>query len=113
MIPVTDLRKGATFQINGVPYVVIEYNHIKMGRGGATIRVTVRNLETGAVEERTFNNGSSVDRINTIKRKLQYLYSSDAAFFMDPQTYEQVEVSLKVLGTDLAYLKEGQAVDVM
>lgn len=113
MIPVTELRKGTTYEQNGVPYIVIEYHHIKMGRGGAVIRITTRNLETGAVEEKTFNNGGSVSPINTRKRKLQYLYSTDSAMFMDPLNFEQVEVSLKVLGTDVAYLKEGQAVDVL
>lgn len=113
MIPVTDLRKGATFEINGIPYIVLEYNHIKMGRGGATIRITTRNLESGAVEEKTFNNGGNVSGISTRKRKLQYLYSADTAAFMDPHTYEQIELPLKVLGTDVAYLKEGQAVDVL
>ena len=114
MVPVTDLRKGATFEINGVPFIVLEYNHIKMGRGGATIRITTRNLESGAVEEKTFNNGASVEPIRTSRRKLQYLYSDGASStFMDPNTYEQVEIAQKVLGSDIAYLKEGQAVDVM
>jgi elongation factor P len=114
MIPVTDLRKGTTFEQNGVPYIVLEYSHIKMGRGGATIRITTRNLETGAVEEKTFNNGGSVSPITTRKRALQYLYLGDgAAAFMDPMTYEQIEIPQKVLGNDLAYLKEGQKVDVL
>ena len=113
MIPVTDLRKGATFEINGVPYIVLEYNHIKMGRGGATIRITTRNLESGAVEEKTFNNGGTVSGISTRKRKLQYLYSADSAAFMDPQSFEQIEIPLKVLGTDIQYLKEGSTADVL
>jgi elongation factor P len=114
MIPVTDLRKGATFQIDGMPYKVLEYNHIKMGRGGATIRVITRNLKTGAVETKSFNNGSSFERITTAKRKLQYLYSDGTnAAFMDPRTYDQQEISLQILGSDIAYLQEGQEIDVM
>lgn len=113
MIPVTDLRKGVTFEINGAPYIVLEYSHVKMGRGGATIRVTTRNLVSGAVEEKTFNNGASVEPVHTTKRKLQYLYSGDTASFMDTQTYEQIEIDKKVLGSDLNYLKEGQTVDVL
>lgn len=113
MIPVTDLRKGVTFEISGTPYLVLEYSHVKMGRGGATIRVTTRNLVSGAVEEKTFNNGASVEPIRTNKRKLQYLYSGDTVSFMDPTTFEQIEVDKKVLGTDINYLKEGQAVNVL
>lgn len=113
MIPVTDLRKGTTFQIDGKPYKVLEYNHIKIGRGGATIRVTVRNLQSGAVEEKTYNNGASVEPISTTKRSLQYLYEADNAVFMDPKTYEQIEVSIDVVGKELAFLKEGENTEVM
>lgn len=114
MVPVTDLRKGITFQMNSMPYKVLEYNHIKMGRGGATIRVTTRNLKTGAVEEKTFNSGGSVDPIVTLRRRLQYLYQdANKAYFMDPRTYDQLEIEKSVLGSDLAYIKEGQEIDVI
>lgn len=114
MIPVTELRKGVTFQLEGEPYKVVEYNHIKMGRGGATIRVVIRNLRNGAIETKSFNNGSSFERIITNKKKLQYLYSDEVnASFMDPRTYEQQDISREVLGTDVAYLQDGQMVDVM
>lgn len=113
MIPVTDLRKGTTFEINGVPYVVLEYNHIKMGRGGATIRVSTKNLKDGSVEEKTFNNGASVEPITTIKKKLQFLYGGVLSMFMDPRSFEQVEISKDVIGKDIDYLKEGQIIDVL
>lgn len=113
MLPVTDLRKGITFQIEGVPYKVVEYSHVKMGRGNATIRVTVRNLKTGSVEEKTYNSGASFDPITTIKRKLQYLYQdAENAIFMDPKNYDQVEIDKTILGNDLKYLREGQDIDV-
>lgn len=113
MIPVNDLRKGVTFEINGVPYRVIEYSHVKMGRGGATIRVGIRNLATGAVEEKTFNNGATVNPILTTKRRLQYLYSADSVVFMDPKTYSQVEISRDTMGDQLGFLTEGQELDVL
>lgn len=113
MIPVTDLRKGTTFEQGNQPFKVLEYNHIKMGRGGATIRVSVRNLQSGTVEEKTYNNGASVFSINTVKRRLQYLYGADNAVFMDPKTYEQIEISRDVLGREMAFLKEGENVDVL
>lgn len=113
MIPVTELRKGVTFEFGGAPYKVLEYHHIKVGRGGATIRVSVRNLISGGTEEKTFNNGASVKPINTVKRRLQYLYQADNAVFMDPKTYEQVEIEKEALEQELSYLKEGQEVDVL
>lgn len=113
MIPVTDLRKGITFKIDEAPYKVIEYAHVKMGRGGATIRVHVRNLLTGSVEIKTFNSGSSVEPITTIKRNLQYLYQDGAnAVFMDPRTFDQIEVAKKTVELELKFLKEGQSADV-
>lgn len=114
MIPVTELRAGRTFQIDGTPYLVLKYTHKKLGRGGAIVRVSARNLKNGAIEEKTFGSGSTVERITTAKRKLQYLYQdADSAFFMDPKTYEQVEIAKKVLGTSLEFLKEGQGADVL
>ncbi len=114
MIPVTELRSGATFEISGTPYQVTKYEHVKVGRGNATIRITGRNLRTGGSEEKTFNSGATVEPILTTKRQLQYLYADSAnAFFMDPKTYEQVEVGKKVLGEAVSFLQEGQAVSVL
>lgn len=114
MIPVTDLRKGTTFQVEGQPYKVLEYNHIKMGRGGATIRVSVRNLLSGSAKVKTFNSGAAVEPITTIKRRLQYLYQDGTgAVFMDPKTYDQVEIDKGSVEQELKFLKEGQETDVL
>jgi elongation factor P len=84
MINATDLKNGTAFQQYGKPYQVIKYTLIKMGRGGAVVRVQVRNLETGGVEEKTFSSNVSVDESNTYKKMLQYLYKDATnAFFMD------------------------------
>lgn len=113
MIPVTDLRKGTTFAIDGQPYKVLEYNHIKMGRGGATIRISARNLLTAGVEVKTFNSGATVEPIITLKKRLQYLYQDGAnAVFMDPKNYEQVEIKKDSINEELKFLKEGQEVDI-
>lgn len=114
MIPVTELRSGATFEISGTPYQVTKYEHVKVGRGNATIRITGRNLKTGGVEEKTFNSGATVEPILTRKRQLQYLYEDGTdIFFMDPKTFEQVEVGKKVLGEAVSFLQEGQNVNVL
>lgn len=114
MLSATQLRNGKTFQIEGTPYQVLKYEHIKLGRGGATVRISSRNLRSGRVEERTFSTGMSVEDILTTKRRLQYLYNGgDNVVFMDPKNYEQVEFKKSVLGDQLAFLKEGQEADVL
>ncbi|MBI2268496.1 MAG: elongation factor P [Candidatus Blackburnbacteria bacterium] len=114
MIPITDLRAGTTFLLDGQPYIVLKYTHVKMGRGSATIRVKVRNLKSGATVERTFGSGESVSSISTTKRKLQYLYMDQQnVYFMDPKTYEQVEISKNIMETQATFLKEGAEVDVL
>lgn len=114
MIPVTDLRNGKTFQVDGTPYVVLKYTHTKLGRGGATVKVSARNLKTGSIEEKTFNSGAVVEPITTVKRRMQFLYQiKDGAVLMDPKSYEQVEVSKKILGEQIPFLKEGQEIDIL
>lgn len=114
MLSTTELRAGRTFQIDGTPYQVLKYEHIKMGRGGATVRISARNLRTGGVEEKTFSTNATVEEIATIKRRVQYLYGDgNNVVFMDPKNYEQVEVSKKVVGEQFAFLREGQEVDLL
>ena len=114
MIPVTDLRAGRAFQINGTPYQVTNYLHVKVGRGNATIKVTSRNLKTGSIEEKTFNSGATVEPISTLKKKMQFLYKTPlAASFMDPQTFEQIDVKTQILGKTLNFLKEGELADLL
>lgn len=108
MIAVQDLRSGATFKLDGQPWIVIKYEHIKMGRGSATIRVKVKNLKTGATLEKSFMNSAKVEEINTQKKKMQYLYNDGKNYiFMDAGSYEQVEISKEILGPSAAFLKEG------
>lgn len=114
MITVQDLRSGTTFELEGHPFIVIKYEHIKMGRGSATIKVRVRNLVTGTTLDKTFINSAKVAEIITLKRKLQYLYNDGAnAVFMDPKNFEQVEIPVIVIKTELPFIKEGDNVDIM
>jgi elongation factor P len=114
MINATDLKNGTAFQQYGKPYQVIKYTLIKMGRGGAVVRVQVRNLETGGVEEKTFSSNVSVDESNTYKKMLQYLYKDATnAFFMDMKTFEQIEIPISVLGDSMLFLKEGENANVL
>jgi elongation factor P len=114
MINSTDLKNGVTYLSDGKPYKVVKYTFVKVGRGGATVRVTAKNLESGSVEEKTYSSNVKVEAVSTTKRKLQYLYRDGAnAVFMDPSTYEQVEILAKVLKDELPYIKEGEEVVIL
>ena len=98
MISVTDLKSGTAYEEDGQILEVLSYEHIKMGRGSANIKVKVRNLLNGSTLEKSYINGANVKDIFLESRQLQFLYKdSEKAYFMDPRTYEQVEVSIKNL----------------
>lgn len=114
MLSATDLKNGVAFIHYDKPYQVIKYSLIKMGRGGAVVKISARNLESGAIVNLSYSSNNSVDEANTNKKKLQYLYKDDKnAVFMDPDSYEQVEIPLQVLGDQILYIKEGSNVDVL
>lgn len=113
-ITVQNLRSGATFEENGQPQMVLKYEHIKMGRGSATIRVKVKNLLTGTVTDKTYINSAKVEEINTARRQMQFLFSDKGGFaFMDPASFEQVTLSPEVVGEQGGYLKEGILVNIL
>jgi elongation factor P len=107
MIDSNQLRKGTTYTEDGEIYRVTEYSHNKTGRGGATIRVTVRNMRTGSTTQKTYNSGAKIEDIRIEGRTVQYLYE-DGEFltFMDMNTYEQPVVRRDVFGDDFLYIKE-------
>lgn len=112
MISVTELRSGTTYQEDGIYFTVLSYEHIKMGRGSANIKVKVRNLKTGSVTEKGYTNGAKISDIPVLKREMQYLYKDeDSVFFMDPRTFEQVSIPLTLI-PDHEYLKEGASFPV-
>jgi elongation factor P len=114
MINSTDLKNGVTFLHHSAPYKVIKYSLIKMGRGGATVKLLARNLETGASEPISLSSNVRVDEVNTQKRRLQYLYSDKVtATFMDPMSFDQVEIPVKVVESELPYVKEGGEVNIL
>jgi len=114
MVPVNDLRSGATFIQGKDIFAVLSYEHVKMGRGNATIRLKIRNLRSGAIVEKSFISGSSVDPINLDKADAQYLYRSGSAYvFMDMVTFEQFEIPQRIVGEYGGFLTEGLAVKVL
>lgn len=108
MIGVTELRSGAIFEEQGNLYQVLSYEHIKMGRGSANIKVKVRNVRSGSTTEKSFINGARVNDVRIQKKDMQFLYKDDTfLYFMDPTSYEQIQIPLTKF-PDRDYLKEGE-----
>lgn len=113
MIGVTDLKSGVIFEESGNLFQVVSYEHIKMGRGSANIKVKVKNLSNGSTTEKGFTNNAKVNNVIVLKRDVQFLYKdSDSAIFMDPISFEQTTIPLSLVGKDEAYLKEGASYNV-
>ena len=109
MIDVNKLKVGVTFVDEETPWKVMKYDFIKMGRGGATIKVKARNLVSGSIITKSFQSGNMVEDIALEKRHLQYLYKDDEKiYFMDPISFEQVELPVSTVGDDISYLVEGE-----
>ena len=113
MATTNDLKNGMTLSIDGQLWNVVEFQHVKPGKGGAFVRTKLKNVLSGKVVDRTFNAGVKVDVANVDKREMQYLYrEGDEFVFMDTQDYDQPRVPAVTVGSAADYLLEGQAVTV-
>jgi elongation factor P len=111
LISSNDFRNGVTIELDGQIFVVVEFLHVKPGKGAAFVRTKLRNIENGGVTERTFRAGEKVPRAHLERREMQYLYrSADDFSFMDNESFEQVLLSAEYLGDQALYLKENMAV---
>ena len=107
-VSTNDFKNGMTLDLDGTLFQVIEFQHVKPGKGGAFVRTKLRNVRTGAVLERTFNAGVKVGQARVERKEMQYLYREAEDFvFMDLQTYEQVPVPPSVVGEFASYLTDG------
>ncbi|NLW17709.1 MAG: elongation factor P [Firmicutes bacterium] len=115
MISTNDFRTGLTIEIEGVVYSVVDFQHVKPGKGAAFVRAKLKNVETGSVQERTFRAGEKVSRAHVERKEMQYLYDAgDFYTFMDTETYEQINISRDIIGDDIKYLKENDSItDIM
>ncbi len=106
-ITTNDLKNGMSLDLDGDLFEVVEFQHVKPGKGGAFVRTTIKNVRTGAVVERTFRAGEKVERAMIDKREMQFLYrSGDDYVFMDNTTYDQLNVGPSSLGEAASYLVE-------
>jgi len=107
-LSITDLKKGTLFQLEGVPYRVVEYSQKVMGRGGSIVNVRIKSLIDGKVLEKTFKGNEQLDTADVANQNVQYLYTDGTIFyFMNDDTFEQFEVSADLVGDGAGYMKEG------
>ena len=113
MIDVHQLRKGATFTMDGEIYKVIDFQHHKPGRGKAVIRTKIRNLRTGSTIDRNFTSGERVEDIRIERVQVQYLYNdSEFYYFMNTETFEQIPLSRTALAESVDYLVENMMLNI-
>jgi elongation factor P len=109
-----DLRPGMKIEMDKVPFIVVDYQWVKPGKGGAFNRTKLRNLRTGSIVERTFRTEEKVDSADLEERHAQFLYASDDEYhFMDTESYEQFYLSAEQLGSARNYLKEEMVVTIV
>ncbi|GEN32834.1 MULTISPECIES: elongation factor P [Aneurinibacillus] len=114
MISVNDLRPGITIEYDGAIYSVIEFQHVKPGKGAAFVRTKLRNLRNGSIKETTFRAGEKVAKARIETKEMQYLYASgDEHVFMDTQTYDQISLPTSQLEHELKFLLENMNVNIV
>lgn len=114
MINVNDLKNGMTIKHDGNVYQVVEFLHVKPGKGSAFVRTKLKNLITNTTQEITFNAGIKLEKADVDKRTLSYLYNTaDTYVFMDNETYDQTEISSSALESEIPFLKENLNVEIM
>jgi elongation factor P len=113
MASTNDLKNGMVLKIEGQLWSVVEFQHVKPGKGPAFVRTKLRNVESGKNVDKTFNAGTKVETANVDKRTMQYLYNDGSSYvFMDTSTYEQIEVSPEVVGDAKNFMLENQEASV-
>jgi elongation factor P len=114
MITAGDFRNGVTFEMDGNVVSIIEFQHVKPGKGAAFVRTKIRNVITGAVTEKTFNPNDKYPTAYIERREMQYLYNDgDLYYFMDNDTYEQTPINSSVLGDNFKFVKENMECKVL
>jgi elongation factor P len=114
MIDTGSLRKGLTIDLNGDLVRIIDYQHVKQGRGSAFVRLTLRNVRTGSTTQQTFQAGSKFQTARLERQRVQFLYSDDDQYhFMDVDTFEQQTLDLDTLGEAPKYLVENEVIDLL
>ena len=113
MFNVNDIKNGITLIYEDQPYLVMEFSHVKPGKGAAFVQAKLKNLRTGSIVEKRFNSGVKLEKAMITKQAMQYLYASGDVFnFMNMESYEQIELTKDQIGDEVKFLKEGLDVDL-
>jgi elongation factor P len=113
-ISTNQFKNGSHIEIDGAVYKILDFQHVKPGKGGAFVRTKVRKVEDGSVHDKTFRAGEKFRPVHTESRKMQYLYDSgDAAVFMDSRDYEQLELPLALAGQAMRWMRPNDEVEVL
>ena len=114
MLSAGDFRNGSTFELDGNVVSIVEFQHVKPGKGAAFVRAKIKNVMTGAVTERTFNPSDKYQEAFIERREMQYLYNDGGLYyFMDNETFEQIPISASVLGSNFKFVKENMVCKVL
>ena len=115
MISTSDFKTGLTIEFDGDIFTIVEFQHVKPGKGAAFVRTKLRNRRSGAVVEKTFRAGEKVEKAHIEKKEMQFLYSEgNDYYFMDTETYDQIPIPIEVLGEEITrFLKENMNIQVM
>lgn len=114
MISTADFRNGLVVQLDGDLWEIVEFQHVKPGKGGAFVRTRFKNVLTGRILEKTFRSGEKMEEARLEERSWQYLYNDGDLFhFMDPESYEQIEVGSAVVGEASDWMRENQEISLL
>jgi elongation factor P len=114
MVVAGDFKNGTTFEMDGQVYQIIEFQHVKPGKGAAFVRTKIRNVLTGSTVERTFSPTDKFERAQIMRRDMEYLYNDgDLAYFMDTENYEQLPINLSTINDALVFVKENTICKVL
>lgn len=114
MIVAGDFRNGATFELDNQIFQVVEFQHVKPGKGAAFVRTKLKNIVTGATVERTFNPTDKMPKAHIERKDMQYLYNDDNLYyFMDVETYEQTPINASNIGDSFKFVKENMVVKIL
>lgn len=114
MIVAGDFRNGVTFELDGQIFQVVEFQHVKPGKGAAFVRTRLKNIITGATVERTFSPTDKMEKAHIERKDMQYLYNDGELFyFMDTETFEQIPLNASTIGDSLKFVKENMVVKIL
>jgi elongation factor P len=114
MIVAGDFKNGTTFEMEGQVYQIVEFQHVKPGKGAAFVRTKIKNVLTGSTVERTFSPTDKFERAQIVRRDMEYLYNDgDLAYFMDTENYEQLPINLSAISDALVFVKENTICKVL